>query len=206
MVSGRVVTSRVSEDDDCFPITEYAISKLKIEQMIAVEAQGKFQAVILRPTAVFGQNGENLKKLANDLLAGRRVRNYLKSCLFGKRRMNLVHVSNVVAAMIFLQNSNDIFDGQVFIVSDADDALNNFSDVERILMRELGIPDYRLPRLHLPLMILRGILTLMGKDNTNPQSDYVSQKLARLGYKKAIGFERGLIEYAASYRFSSASH
>lgn len=206
MVSGRVVKSKVSEDDVCSPITDYAVTKLKIEQMITAAAQGNFQVAILRPTAVFGQNGENLKKLANDLLAGKRVRNYLKSCLFGKRRMNLVHVSNVVAAIVFLQKNNDVFDGQVFMVSDADEPLNNFRDVERILMRELNIPDYRFPRLQLPLTILGGILALMGKDNINPQCDYVSQKLARLGYKKAIEFERGLIEYAAGHRLSSDSH
>ncbi|WP_076590909.1 NAD-dependent epimerase/dehydratase family protein [Herminiimonas arsenitoxidans] len=206
MVSGRAVKSTVSEEDLCFPITDYAVTKLKVEQMIIAAAQGNFQTVILRPTAVFGQNGENLKKLTNDLLAGRRVRNYLKSCLFGKRRMNLVHISNVVAAIVFLQKSSDTFDGQVFMVSDADAALNNFRDVECILMRELNIPDYRFPRLQLPLFILSGVLTLMGKDNTNPQCDYVSQKLARLGYEKAIEFESGLIEYAASYRLPSDSH
>lgn len=206
MVSGRVVKSTVSEDDICSPITDYAVTKLKIEQMIIAAAQGNFQAAILRPAAVFGQNGENLKKLVNDLLVGRRVRNYLKSCLFGKRRMNLVHVSNVVAAIVFLQKSSDTFDGQVFMVSDADEALNNFRDVECILMRELNIPDYRFPRFQLPLFILGGILTLMGKDNTNPQCDYMSQKLARLGYKKAIGFEPGLIEYAAGYRLPSDAH
>ncbi len=206
MVSGRVVKSRVSEDDPCFPVTEYAVTKLKIEQLITAAAQGNFQVAILRPTAVFGQGGENLKKLVNDLLAGKRIRNFLKSCLFGNRRMNLVHVSNVVAAIVFLQKSSDTLDGQVFMVSDADDALNNFRDVERILMRELNIPDYRFPRLQLPLAILGGILTLLGKDNTNPQCDYMSQKLARLGYEKAIEFEPGLIEYAAGYRLLSNSH
>ncbi len=206
MVSGRVVNSTVSEDDPCSPVTEYAVTKLKIEEMITAAAQGNFQVAILRPTAVFGQGGENLKKLVNDLLAGKRIRNYLKSCLFGNRRMNLVHVSNVVAAIVFLQKSSDTFEGQVFMVSDAEEVLNNFRDVERILMRELNIPDYRFPRLQLPLTILGGILALMGKDNINPQCDYVSQKLVRLGYKKAIEFERGLIEYAAGYCLSSNSH
>lgn len=206
MVSGRVVKSIVSEDAPCSPVTDYAVTKLKIEQMITAAAQDNFQVAILRPTAVFGQGGENLKKLVNDLLAGKRIRNYLKSCLFGNRRMNLVHVSNVVAAIVFLQKSRDTFDGQVFIVSDADEALNNFRDVERILMRELNIPNYRFPRLQLPLSILRGILTLLGKDNINPQCDYISQKLAHLGYEKAIEFEPGLIEYATGYRLSSNSH
>lgn len=206
MVSGRVVKSTVSEDGPCFPVTEYAVTKLKIEQLITAAAHGNFQVAILRPTAVFGQGGENLKKLVNDLLAGKRIRNYLKSCLFGNRRMNLVHVFNVVAAIVCLQKSSHTFDGQVLMVSDADVALNNFRDVERILMRELNIPDYRFPRLQLPLSILGGILTLLGKDNTNPQCDYISQKLARLGYEKAIEFEPGLIEYAAGYRLSSNSH
>lgn len=206
MVAGRIDDDRISEDAVCHPVTEYAVTKLKMEQAIIDAGTASFDTVILRPTAVFGPGSENLKMLTDDLLSGSRVRNYLKSCLFDKRRMNLVHITNVVGAIVFMQKNETDFKGQVFIVSDAEAAQNNFRDVESILMRELAIPDYGFPRLVIPAQVLRWALSLMGKDNINPQSDYVSQKLARLGYEKAIEFEPGLIEYAAGYRLSSNSH
>lgn len=92
MVAGRNSGDRISEPDACIPVTEYAITKLKIEERIVKDSAHSFDTVILRPTAVFGPGSENLKKLASDLLAGSRIRNYMKSCLFDKRRMNLVHI------------------------------------------------------------------------------------------------------------------
>lgn len=203
MVAGRVRTGNISEESTCNPISEYAVTKLKIERVVVEAGVDNFDTVILRPTAVFGGNSENLKKLIHDLKARKHIRNYLKSCLFGKRRMNLVHISNVIAAILFLQKSADHFKGQVLIVSDADDALNNFQDVERILMRELAIPDYALPQLQFPPYVLGWLLTLLGKDNVDPQCDYLSKKLLSLGFKKNIVFEDGLVAYAASHRSSS---
>jgi nucleoside-diphosphate-sugar epimerase len=200
MVTGRTNRKKISEEDICNPVTEYAVTKFKLEQAIIKSGEGCFDTVILRPTAVFGPGSENLKKLASDLLVGSRIRNYLKSCLFDKRRMNLVHIANVVGAIVFLQKNETDFNGQVFIVSDAEAAQNNFREVERFLMREFSIPDYRFPRLVISAQVLRWALSLMGKDNINPQSDYVSTKLADLGYQKPMTFELALLDYAASYR------
>lgn len=202
MVAGRNNSQRISETDVCVPVTEYAQTKLKIEEKILNRTAHSYDAVILRPTAVFGPGSENLKKLAGDLLAGSRFRNYLKSCLFNKRRMNLVQIANVVGAIIFLQQVQADLNGEVFIISDADIAQNNFRDVERLLMKEMGIPDYGLPRLNMPTAILGGLLSIMGKDNINPRSDYVSTKLDQFGFKKNMDFERAVSDYAASYRLS----
>lgn len=199
MVTGRTRQDQITEAEACRPLTEYATTKLKIEQAVINAGDGSFDIAILRPTAVFGPGSENLKKLAQDLVAGKRVRNYLKSCIFGKRRMNLVHISNVVASIVFLTVRSENLDGQVFIVSDADIAENNFQDVERILMRELRIPDYKFPPLTVPPFVLSLFLTCLGKDNTNPRCDYFSGKLTKLGFRRPVGFEEGLADYAAWY-------
>jgi nucleoside-diphosphate-sugar epimerase len=197
MVSGRNNKDQISEADVCSPLTEYAITKLSIEERIVEGTVLGFDTVILRPTAVFGPGSENLKKLTSDLLYGNQMRNYLKSCLFDKRRMNLVHVSNVIGAILFLGNHKADFKGQVFIVSDAAATQNNFRDVERILMREMKLKDYGFPRLKIPSFVLGFFLYLIGKDNVNPRSDYISTKLADLGYMPAIDFESALLDYAA---------
>jgi nucleoside-diphosphate-sugar epimerase len=206
MVTGRTRNDRIAETEACRPRSEYATTKLKIEQIVINARDGGFDTAILRPTAVFGPGGENLKKLAQDLMAGKRVRNYLKSCLFGNRRMNLVHLSNVVAAIVFLSAKIENLGGEVFIVSDADVAANNFRDTERILMRELHIPDYRFPLLRVPQFVLMLFLVCLGKDNINPRSDYFSDKLAKLGFRRPVGFEAGLADYAAWYHAAHQSH
>lgn len=199
-VSGRVPDDLVGEETPCRPVTEYGRTKLRIEQDIVDSARGVLDAVILRPTAVFGTGGEPLRKLAADITCGKRWKNHLKSSLFGKRRMNLVHVANVVAAIVFLIRYPEPFGGGTFIVSDDDDPKNNFADVEQFLMDALGVKRYRLPRLPLPLTVLKGLLVLLGRNNVNPRCDFDPGKLRRLGFRSPVSLQEGLAEYADWYR------
>lgn len=200
-VAGRVRENRVTEETPCNPVTEYGITKLKIEQAVAkAAAQKYFDAAIVRPTAVFGAEGEQLQKLASDLRTGNPWLNYAKSCLFGERRMNLVNIGNVVAAIIFLIRYPNPIGGEVFIVSDGDDPKNNFAYIERFLLDALDIDDYPLPRLALPLWMLSALLAIRGRNNTNPLCNYDPGKLLRLGFERPISLADGLAEYAVWYR------
>lgn len=198
-VAGRAPGELITEDTPCQPLTDYARTKLAIEQLIKKAALDGLDVVILRPTAVFGPGSQNLKKLADDLSGGKRLRNYLKACLFGRRRMNQVHVANVVAAIVFLMERSECYTGEVFIVSDDDSPANNFMAVESVLMRHLQLPHYPIPPLPLPAFVLGMLLRLMGKDNINPRRNYASAKLRRLGFQAPMRFEDGLVEYAAWY-------
>ena len=202
-VAGRSPDDLISEGTPCQPVTEYGITKLKVEAAILEAAhRSYFEVAILRPTAVFGPAGEPLKKLSGDLVSGNRLRNYLKSCLFAARRMNLVHVANVVASIIFLAGWTDPLRGEVFIVSDDDNPSNNFADVGRFLMREFNLPDYRLPRVPVPPGVLAFLLRCLGRNNVNPRCSFDPGKLMRLGFKRPVSFEMGLSEYATWYRAS----
>ena len=199
-VVGRVPNDEIVENTPCRPITEYGITKLKIEQLIVSNALGHFDVAILRPTGVFGPAGEPLRKLANDLVNGSRLRNYFKSCLFGRRRMNLVHIDNVVAAIQFLIQRSEYSGGEIYIVSDDDEASNNFEDIEQFLICMLGCASYSLPRISLPLSVLSLLLRFLGRNNINPHCNYVQGKLKSLGFNNPVAFEDGLAEYAVWYR------
>jgi nucleoside-diphosphate-sugar epimerase len=198
-VVGRVLDSTINENTPCRPVSGYGITKLKIERAVA-QAVEDFDVVILRPTSVFGPDGGSLKKLVSDLTARKRLRNYLKSCLFNKRSMNLVHVTNVVAAIIFAARREDSFNGEIFIVSDDDDSKNVFSDVEQILMEHLEIENYRLPKLDISLAVIEVLLKILGRDNINPRCKYEVGKLLGLGFVRPIKFDDGLKDYADWYR------
>lgn len=201
-VVGRTTANLITEDTICCPVTEYGITKLKIEQAIIKEGQGRFDVTVLRPTSVFGPEGNPLKKLTRDILSGNRLKNYLKSCLFGARRMNLVTINKVVGAIVFLMCHEEDLGGNIFIVSDDDSPINNFADVEKFLMREFQIPDYVMPRVLLPLGLLEFLLRLMGRNSVNPRCDFDSGKLCKLGFKSPLSFSEGLAGYASWYRAS----
>ena len=199
-VVGRSPKTLINELTPCVPISEYGLTKLKIEQDIIEYSQGQFDAVILRPTSVFGKNGEPLKKLSTDLSSGKRWGNYTKSCLFGNRSMNLIPVANVVSAIVFLSKYAGPFNGDIFIASEDGDRVNNFVEIEKLLMRELRIKEYPLPRIQVPLIVLKLLLTLLGRNNTNPTCKFESSKLGKLGFISPVTLSEGLTEYANWFR------
>lgn len=198
-VVGRVPDDTVNETTPCRPVSEYGVTKLKIEKAVLRSLADGFDVVVLRPTSVFGPEGGSLKKLVADLMASKNIRNYFKSSLFGKRRMNLVHVDNVVAAIIFTIQQEKHFAGECYIVSEDDNAKNNFSDVEQFLIHQLEIPEYRLKPVILPLGVLSFLLRFLGRNNINPRCNYDPGKLLGIGFKRPVGFEQGLKHYSDWY-------
>jgi len=198
-VVGQVSDTVITENMMCDPATEYEATKLAIERTLINKAEKAFELAILRPTAIFGPGGKNLLKLAHGLSRGQRVANFAKSCLFDRRKMNLVYVDNVVAAIEFLLDTTSEVDGEVFIVSDDGHPWNNYRDIETKLMASFGISDYGAPRFPLHPLILSIALKLLNKSNVNPHRIYVDEKLRRLGFAKPVSFEIGLALFANWY-------
>ncbi len=201
-VVGRVAENMVTEHTTCRPVTEYGVVKLKIEQEMIRQSKGLFDSVILRPTGVYGPGGEPLTKLANDLVNAHRLKNYLRCCLFGRRRMNLVHISNVVAATLFLIRRATRMEGEIFIVSDDQYVSNNFASVERVFSQLLQCKPYWLPPIPLPLAILGLLLQCMGRNNINPRCNYAQGKLESIGFRSPTSFDDGLADYARWYKMT----
>ncbi|HRS83038.1 MAG TPA: NAD-dependent epimerase/dehydratase family protein, partial [Smithellaceae bacterium] len=146
VVAGRVGDDLINENTRCRPAPGYESTKFEMERIFAEKAAGRFELAILRPAAVFGPGGRNLLKMADDLKSGNRVMNYLKSCLFDQRPMNLVSVGHVVSALTFLAFAERKWNGDVFIVSDDDHPWNTYRNVEKYLMKAMGRGDYPVPR------------------------------------------------------------
>jgi nucleoside-diphosphate-sugar epimerase len=200
VVVGGVRNDVITEETLCEPVSEYETTKLQIEELLKAKVRDHFELAILRPTAVFGPGGKNLLKLAGDLTAGRGLLNYWKSCLYGSRRMNLVYVDNVVSALLFLAFKAQKMNGDTFIISDDEHAMNNYRDIETYLIKEFGRRDYPLPRILLPRFLLPCILRLAGRSNSNPHRIYRSEKIQSLGFQKKTSFETGLSSFAGWYK------
>ena len=195
-VVGSVKDDIVTEETPCKASTEYEKTKWQIEQTLLKHNRSLQEVIVLRPTAVFGSGGQNLVKLVNDLKCRSEGYNYLKSCLYQRRSMNLVSVETVADSIKYFIKSPQTFDHEVFIVSDDEYPENNFIDVEHQLMNALGIQSYRIMRINLPRMMLSILLRLTKKSNFNPMRRYSCEKLLRCGFRKKTTFIESLKAYA----------
>jgi nucleoside-diphosphate-sugar epimerase len=204
-VVGSVKEDIVTEETPCQPSTEYEKTKWQIEQTLLEPDHVTPEVIILRPTAVFGSGGKNLVKLVNDLRCRSKLYNYVKSCLYQRRSMNLVSLETVADSIKYFIKSPQVFDHEVFIVSDDEYPENNFIDVEHQLMNALGIPGYRIKRINLPRMSLSILLRLTQKSNFNPMRRYSCEKLFRCGFRKNTTFIENLKVYAGDLNRSKAA-
>ena len=199
VVCGRAGDSVIDENTPCNPANPYEATKLAVEKHLLEIYSPFFEITVLRPTAVFGPGCKNLVKLADDLTRGRQAVNYLKSCLFNQRRMNLVCLDNVIAAVLFFIESDSTVDREIFIISDDEDPGNNYRDIEKLLLSRFQLPDYLLPRLPLPGGVLRRLLALKRRSNTDPMRIYSCQKIKQFGFTKPILLDEGLSRFAVWY-------
>lgn len=198
-VYGRAAGTTHTEASPCNPVDEYGRLKAAVEQVLFDSVRGRFELTVLRPAAVFGRGGQALVSLCDELVGGSRLVNYCRSSLFGRRNMHLLPVETVVAAIRFLCEIPKPLDNEVFIVSDDDDPLNNFRDVERILMEELRIARYAAPRIRLPRFLLESLLRMRGRSEIDTRTAYCCDKLLSWGFSKPIAFEAALRSFAGAY-------
>lgn len=197
-VFGQGGETEVCENSKCRPSDYYGMTKLAIEQMILSSVSERFETVIVRPTAVFGTGGSTLHKLISDLRSKPRWINYLRSCLFGMRSTHLIPIETVVSGLWKCSSSALTGCVDIVILSSDDDPLNNFKSVERIVMRELGLPPYRCPPIFLPHQILKILLLLKGRGAVNLSRRYVGSHLSRRGFSEPIKLKIALKEYVRS--------
>lgn len=200
IVVGASSEALITENTPCSPTTTYELTKYKLEHEVLKGATGNFDSVILRPTSVFGPDAPPIRKLTDDLVRGNRCLNYLKSCFLGRRRMNLVPIKNLVAAVLFMVNHQDEINGEVFIVSNDDELGNNFADIERTLISQLNCKGHIFMPIPFPYSILNLAFKLLGKKTIKPSCNYSPEKLKKFGFSNPVSFNEGLLEYADWYK------
>lgn len=193
-----------NEQSLCRPHTEYGLTKLKIEETLLEASKDNFEFVNLRPTSVFGPDGQALIKLISNLTQGNMILNYLRSCLFNTRKLNLVSVDTVTSAILFMAETEQKIDGETFIVSEDNGPINNFHHVERYLLDRLVGRYYTIPPLNLPLSILSWILRARGRDAYNPRRVYDSSKILRTGFHPPMSLEHSLDKFVEWYKTQPA--
>jgi len=198
VVAGKTKESWVDEETVCFPVTPYERIKLNLEQCVLDATLMGLDVAILRPTAIVGPNGRNLIKLANSLINGSRLVNYFRASLFGRRKMHLVPVSSVAAAMVHLASSKVLLNGNIYIIS-SDDPLNNFISVESILLNSLGLQPRKIPILPFPFLFLSILLKLKGCSDSTVGKVYDSTKLHATNFTAVDSLSETIKEFGENF-------
>lgn len=205
-VVGDAESQVVTEATPCRPVTDYQRTKLTIEQIFRDQLLGRTELVILRPTAVFGEGGKNLQKLAAQLTSASRLVTYAQGCLFGRRAMNLVPVETVIAAIEFAATDAAAAQGadSVFIVADDEARENNFRDVEQALRWAVGASSLPLPRPGMPRWLLARVLKLAGRWSMDPYIRFSDARLRDAGFVRPVTFCDALARYTGGLRLAAS--
>jgi nucleoside-diphosphate-sugar epimerase len=174
----------ISENSECKPATAYEKNKYRIEKIFLDSAREDFTVCILRPTAVIGAGAKNLKKMLSAILHGDPVKNFVRAMIQGQRRLNLVPVTDVAKAMLFLSTTNMASTG-VYICSADDDPDNSYDRVEAII-RQIVKKEWKIKPPRLPPQLLDFILKIM-RDGSGRMASrhYSSSKLISLGFRRS---------------------
>jgi nucleoside-diphosphate-sugar epimerase len=196
-VYGRTRGELIDEDSLCAPATAYERAKLAAEEILVAGALGKFELAILRPSAVFGAGGKNLESLAMRVLHKSWPSRYLRASAMGRRGMHAVDVEWVAAAALHVASASMTSSVERFLVSQDDEPLNNYQDIEAFLAQRFGAKPYPVKPAALPAGLLGMALRAAGRSDVEPQRRYSSAKLLRSGFSRPRGFAEALEEYAS---------
>lgn len=197
VVAGANGSPIVDENSECMPSTIYEKNKHDIEMIFMGAACSDLKVYVLRPTAVIGPGGQNLKKILSEILEGNNVINFIRSSIHGKRKLNLVPVKDVVRALFYLCKQSSIPSG-IYICSADDDPDNRYDCVEEI-MREVLKKERRIASLRLPANIL-GILLKASRAGSGQFANrhYSSEKLFSTGFQRTGKISDAVREFVLS--------
>ena len=203
VVAGATRASYVSEVTPCVPQTSYERVKLTLEQRAASALSSGLDVGILRPTAIVGPGGQNLRKLATSLQHGNEIANYFRASLSGQRRMHLIPVIDVIGGLLHLAAMPTALGGGIFIISSDDDPDNNFNSVEKILLNCLGKKPRRWPLVPISRKVLDIFLKLLGRSDTDTARIYDSQKLRGTGFASNCSIAEAVRDFGVDFQQKS---
>jgi nucleoside-diphosphate-sugar epimerase len=187
----------IDEDVSCVPRTVYGVTKLQIEEAFDHFSKNSYQLFILRPTQVFGPGGPALTKLIEEIRHENAFVQYLRECLYGARRLNLVSVSMLINAILFMMSEEGVAPG-IYVVSQDDSQENNYCYVADAVYAGAG-KSKLVPRLTIPRQLLQALLKFRGREETEAYREYSNSKLIHAGFKHGECFPEALNIFISSY-------
>lgn len=170
-VYGEASRRVLTETSQPRPTSPYAQEHLAIENMLL---SGPISGTVIRLGAVFGDGGRNVASFANEAAYGYLPVLLARRLLYGQRRMHLVSVEAVIAAILSLLRLPTEHRPTRLLVTDDQDERNNFAFVQDRLLTAFGRSAFGyLP--HLPYPCLEATLRMRGGCALNVRRRFVTE-------------------------------
>jgi nucleoside-diphosphate-sugar epimerase len=196
-VFGEVNRRFLDEAEPCNPRSEYGINKYEIEEIFRKHSKFGYQLYTLRPTSVLGVGGLTLNKMINEIRYDGFIKRYLRESVYGARQLNLLGISVLVNAIIFLVEADGVNFGE-YIVSQDYAQENNYAFMSDLVYSILGKRKV-MPRIRFPWKLLELLLWLKGRHVDDPQRRFSWTKLENAGFRHDRNFVAMLEEYVSTY-------
>ncbi len=202
VVIGPHTKGIVTEEIMAAPKGEYQQTKYRIEEIMRTESPPNVELAVLRPTEIIGLGGQGLYSMIERLRNGRVYKNLMYHFILKYRRFNYVSVYNVVSALLLLASLPVKQMGEIYNISDDDDADNNYAAVERIINSSLNFKHKYVFDIGLPRCFI-GCLFKLLPNFSSPNRVYSHSKISSLGYRKIIALHSTISEIV-SWEINSA--
>lgn len=182
-VYGRNTSPVIDEESPCYPVGEYAETKLACEALWWEGLREDCELTVLRPTEIVGAGGEGMCTLLNEAFQ-KPIVGTLKRSLLHSRSLHYVAVSNVVAAVVFCLMREQDAAREFFVVSDDHQPENESYAVMQDFVRKLS-GKRPLPGPPLPWPLVRAI----GKATGRPlgvEQVFDSRRIHDAGFEDAV--------------------
>jgi nucleoside-diphosphate-sugar epimerase len=198
-VVGRPSGVYVDEHTLPRPRTRYERAKLAVEHELQRMLGQKLDFAIVRPTAVFGPGSDNLRAQARRLVEWPQWARHVMRFLYGRRRMHLVPVEDVVAVLFALATARHALGGRCFIVSADGRPDNAYQCVDEVLGTALGL-EPRMSNVQLPPALLSWALRMAGRSQNDPRLIFQATPLEEFDCPLPSDFRAAVSEYGRWYR------
>lgn len=196
VVVGSTPVREVDEETICRPCTPYETCKLAIEAHLRQACRGRLDLAIIRPTAVFGAGGQNLRSTVDFVRHAGQGYKRLRTAAFASRQMNLVSAENVAACVHHIAGLDDPVEGRCFIVSEDDQPENTFGGVCRLIHEALGMAAPAPLPIPFRELIQRAVLRLFKGPSAVPFRRYRTVQLDAVGFHRPYRFAERVRHYA----------
>lgn len=194
VVSGFKYAGILNEQSKNISNIEYHKTKLLIEDELKKKLSKKINLIILRPTEIISLNNHTIIDKIISRVRKKNLLNFIINYILNYRRLNIVSLPNVIAAIIFFCNKKNHFLNGTFIITDEDCNLKYYKVYNYI--NSLICEDYKISNIQkgFNIYLLSILYKIFFPKHSNPNIQYSDKKLLKTGFKKKITLKKYLKE------------
>lgn len=188
-IIGRSKMKIIDEQSTCYPYTKYAINKFQIENLFLNKCKNN-KYIILRCNSVIGGGALGFTKLVKYVTTGGKLKNFILSCLHNKRPLHLIHVFNVISAIIFFVENDS--KNSLYYLSQDEEHQMTYIDLQYEIAKFKKVDLFKKYLVLDMRFILSFLLIIFGKNSLTSKKIIKGNLIKQEGFIYPIKFLDGL--------------